>query len=103
MAVIHYLRHRRWMEVMFSSLFVCLSVCLCEQDISKRYGGIWSKLGWHVRYVQGQIDLILVKTGPGSRHENFSNDSSPLRPGVKNDVLHDISKSGGWIMTTLGG
>ena len=48
---VHYafccLCHQRWMEVMFSLLFVCLSVCLsvCEQDISKRYRQIWTRLG----------------------------------------------------------
>ena len=48
----NYLRHRRWTEVKFSPLSVCLSVyvCLffCEQDISKSCEWIQTKFGGEV-------------------------------------------------------
>jgi len=51
--VSYYLRHRRWTKVVFPPPSVCLSVCLsvCEQDISKGYRRIWTKLGGQVRCV----------------------------------------------------
>ena len=40
----NYLHQRRWMEVVFTP--VCMFVC--EEDISKSYGRIWTKLGGQV-------------------------------------------------------
>ena len=60
--VYFYLRHWRWVEVMFSPLFVCLSVCLSLSRISQKVMG---RFRWNLvdrlRVWQGRIDSILVE------------------------------------------
>ena len=81
---------------------VCLFVY--EQDISKSYGRIRTKLGGQV-WVCCKDELIRFGWRSRSRYENLKNcfvDSSPLRGMAKNDISHDVSKRDR-IRTKLGG
>ena len=68
---------------MFSPLSVCLSVC--EQNISKNYEQIQTKLGGQVGCVM-RTKLFDIGEDPDPRIFEFLSDTSPLRDGAKNDT-----------------
>ena len=86
----NYLRYRKWAEVMFSPLSVCLFVCLSANRISQKLvDGFGCNLVFRVCCKEE-----MIRCWWRAGYYNLLRDSSPVRDRAKNDIQHsEISQN----------